>query len=111
MIEWAAEARFERVGAFRVGSGLATMNWRDACRPPKPFWEKLGLAVVGTGPRARDWAQVRAEMENEVTLAREQNKDLWKLERFPQYIREFESSGLPFSEFDAQYSLVREVCR
>ena len=58
---------------------------------------------------SRDWNEIRAKFEREIKEAEENGKDLWKLERFPEYFREFKSSGVPFPEFDARYSLIREL--
>ncbi len=109
MIEWAQEKGCKQIGAFAVESGLATMHWKDSCRPPKPFWERLGFAVVSKHPSTRDWKEIRAGFEREMKKAEEKQKDMWKLERFPEYFREVESSKLPFSEFDAQFTLIREL--
>jgi len=111
MIEWAQSRGKKRIGVFAVESGLATIHWKDSCRPPKPFWEKLGFSVVGKQTSARDWHEVRANFEGEMNEAREKGKDLWKLERFPEYFLEVESSKLPFSEFDAKFSLIRELAQ
>jgi len=109
MIEWAQESGFERIGAFYVPSGLATIHWRDNCRPPKPFWEKLGFSVVSKRLGESTWEDSRQDMENKMARAKETGEDLWMLERFPEYMREFKSSGLDYAEFGAQYSLIQEL--
>lgn len=109
MIEWAQKAGFRQVGAFLVNSGLASMDWRDHCRPPKPFWGKLGFSVLSKQLSARHWNEVKMECEKEMKEAEGKKEDEWKFKVFPEYFREFESSGLLFSEFDASYSLIRKL--
>jgi len=51
MIEWAKQRAYRQIGVFEVTSGLTTSHWEDACRPPMPFWQRLGFSVVGVRER------------------------------------------------------------
>jgi GNAT superfamily N-acetyltransferase len=106
-IDWAREQGYRQVGVYQVPSGLTTIHWQDACRPPMPFWRKLGFEVAGTAESGRRWKEVKAGFLQE--MERAGPRDTWKLERFPQHIREVESASRPFSEIDRTYALIRRL--
>jgi GNAT superfamily N-acetyltransferase len=104
-VGWARAQGYRRVGVYQVPSGLTTIHWQDACRPPLPFWRKLGFAVAGTAESGRRWDEVKAEFLTEMEQA--EPKDAWKREVFPRHIREVESSPRSYGDIDRRYALVR----
>jgi hypothetical protein len=108
-IEWAASHGFKRIAAFDVPSGMVEMDWGHPCRPPKPFWEKLGFSVIAKQESQRQWEKVKADFQQEMIEAEKEKDDEWKLSVFPEYFRDVETSNVPFSEIDAHYSLIREL--
>ncbi len=108
-IEWAASHNFERIAAFDVPSGITNLSWGHPCRPPKPFWEKLGFKVVGKQESKRSWDEVKSGFQQEMAEVGTRKEDEWKLSVFPEYFQDVESSDFPFAEIDAHYSLIKEL--
>lgn len=108
MVDWAKEAGFKRVAAIDVPAGNP-VSWGHHCRPPRPFWEKLGFRVDGKKQSTRCWEEVKSGFQKEIKEAEDTGKHPWAIRTFGDYIQQVESSELAFADYDAHYSLVKDL--
>jgi hypothetical protein len=91
MVDWAKEAGFKRVAAIDVPAGNP-VSWGHHCRPPRRCWE-----------------EVKSGFQKEIKEAEDTGKHPWAIRTFGDYIQQVESSELSFADYDAHYSLVKDL--